>query len=142
MAPTFTHGDAQELLDRYKQAWEERDPDQAVELFAEGAEYREDPFEEPLSGLDEIRAYWNDAAATQVHVEFDAENIWVSGRTILASWHAAYTARASAERIRLRGFMTLEVDDTGRIVRFREWFHRRMVGRDSTTAPDRATGGA
>ncbi|CAN5494317.1 MAG: nuclear transport factor 2 family protein [Chloroflexi bacterium] len=137
--PDLTHGDAQDLLESYKQAWEQRDPEQAVALFSEHAEYREEPFEEPLIGANAIRAYWNEAAATQVHVEFDAENIWVRGRTVLASWHAAYTRRSNAERIRLRGFMTLEVDDAGKVWRFREWWHRRTVGTDGTFTPEPST---
>lgn len=131
----LSHGEAQDLLEEYKRAWESRDPDAAVELFSPEAEYREDPFEEPLRGANAIRAYWNEAAEAQVHVEFDAERIWVSGRTVLASWHAAFTRRATAQRVRLRGFMTLEVDERGKVWRFREWWHRRDVGIDGTVAP-------
>ena len=60
-----------------------------------------------------IREHWNEAAATQGNVEFDAERIWVTGGTVLASWHGAITRRATAERIRERGFMTIELDDAG-----------------------------
>ena len=130
--PDLTHGEGQDLLEAYKQAWERRDPDLAVDLFSEDAEYREDPFEEPMRGSNAIRAYWNEAAATQVNVEFDAERIWVVGRTVLASWHAAFTRRATAQRVRIRGFMTLELDDAGKVYRFREWWHRREIGSDST----------
>ena len=131
----LTPGDGQDLLDAYKRAWERRDPELAVSLFSEDAEYREDPFEEPLRGANAIRAYWNEAAASQVNVEFDAERVWVVGRTVLASWHAAYTRRTTAERVRLRGFMTLELDAAGKVFRFREWWHRREVGVDSTVRP-------
>jgi limonene-1,2-epoxide hydrolase len=136
MARPLTHGDAEDLLEAYKRAWERRDPDLAVELFSEDAEYREDPFEEPMRGSNAIRAYWNEAAAAQDHVEFDAERIWIVERTVLASWHAAYTRRSDAQRVRLRGFMTLEVDDAGKVWRFREWWHRREVGIDRTLAPE------
>lgn len=129
--PPLTHGDAQDLLAVFKRAWERRDPDLAMELFSEDAEVRDDPFEEPRHGANAIRAYWNDVAATQAHVEFDAERIWVVERTVLASWHAAYTSRSDARRFRLRGFMTLELDDAGKVWRFREWRHRREVGIDS-----------
>ena len=138
--PELTHGEAQDLLDAYKRAWEERDPDTAVDLFTPDAEYRPDPFEEPMRGANAIRAYWNDAAATRVHVDFDAERIWVSGGTVLASWHAAFTRRATAERVRLRGFMTLELAN-GKVHRLREWTHSRTVGTDSTMAPERGATG-
>ena len=136
MASALTHGHGQDLLAAYKEAWERRDPERAVALFSEDAEFRDDPFAEPLRGLNAIRAYWNAAATEQAHVEFDAEHIWVVGRTVLASWHAALTRRATSERVRIRGFMTLEVDDAGLVWRFREWALQRVVGTDRTVAPE------
>src|SRR5918999_2915027 len=108
-----SHGDAQDLLQQYKRAWERRDPELAMALYREDAEVRLDPFEEPARGANEIREIWNDVAATQDHVEFDAERIWVVEHTILASWHAAFTRRSSSERIRIRGFSTFELDASG-----------------------------
>ena len=136
MTRDLTHGEAQDVLEKMKRGWEGRDVDVMVALFSDDAEYREDPFEEPLRGANAIRAYWNDAVASQANIEFDAERTWVSGRTILSSWHVAFTRRVNAERVRLRGFMTLELDDEGRVTRFREWWHRRVVGRDSTFRPE------
>ena len=134
--PTLTPGDGQDLVDRFKRAWERRDVDAAVALFSDDAEYRVDPFEAPLTGANAIRAYWNDTAAAQTHVEFDAERVWVSGPTVLASWHAAFTRRSTAERVRQRGFMTLELDEAGLVTRFREWSIERTVGVDRTYRPE------
>lgn len=130
--PKLTHGEAQDLLATFKKGWETRAPDVIMELFNADIDYRHDPFAEPLVGLIAVRALWNDIVATQVHVEFDAERIWVSGETALASWHAAYTHRQTAERVRARGFMTMEVGASGRVYRFRQWPLERVVGRDST----------
>ena len=58
------------------------------------------------------------------------------GRTVLASWHAAYTRIASAERVRIRGFSTIELDKSGRIARMRDWSVERMIGLDSKLKPD------
>jgi limonene-1,2-epoxide hydrolase len=132
--PTLSHGDAQDLLAAFKRAWEKRAPDMIIELFAADADYRADPFAEPLHGVNAIRALWNDIATTQANVEFDAERIWVSGSTILASWHVAYTARTTSQRVRVRGFTTMEMTETEprRIQRFRQWPIERAVGTDST----------
>ena len=130
--PTLTHGDAQDMLAAFKQGWERRSPDEIIELFDRQVDYRPDPFAEPLVGLNAVRTLWNDMAAEQTHVEFDAERIWVSGSTVLASWHAAYTRRQTSERVRLRGFMTLELGDDRRVVRFRQWPLERVVGTDAT----------
>jgi ketosteroid isomerase-like protein len=128
----LTPGDGQDLLERYKRAWERRDPDAAVALYAEDAEMRLDPFEEALHGENAIRAFWNNVAATQANVEFDAERVWVSGPTVLSSFHAAYTWRETADRYRVRGFVTFELDDAGLVARHRQWGIGRVVGTDAT----------
>jgi ketosteroid isomerase-like protein len=128
----LSHGEAQDLLDTFKRGWETRDPEVVVGLFREDAEYRAHPFSEPLVGSIAIRAHWNEIAAMQGHIDFEPERIWVSGSTVLASWHAAYTRRATAERYRLRGFMTLELDEDGAVWRYRQWPHEQLVGIDSS----------
>jgi ketosteroid isomerase-like protein len=136
MLETLTPGDAQDLLAAWKRAWEGRDPDRALALFAEDAELRVDPFEEPLHGSLAIREWWNRFAAGSAHTEFDAERSWVAGRTVLASWHGAVTDRATATRSRHRGFLTCELDDERRIARARQWTVTRIVGTDSTFDPE------
>ncbi len=131
----LTHGDGQDLLETYKQGWERRDPDLAMSLYRDDAEFRDHPFGEPHRGANAIRAMWNEISANEVHVEFDAERIWVSGRTVLASFHAAYTDRANSDRVRLRGFLVLEVDDGGKVWRAREWPISQVVGKDRTWTP-------
>jgi hypothetical protein len=80
-----------------------------------------------MSGALEIRRHWNGVAAEQATVEFDAERVWVSGRTILSAWHEAYTRRASGERVRVRAFSTFELDEAGLIARLRSWPTERIV---------------
>jgi limonene-1,2-epoxide hydrolase len=132
----LTLGEAQDFVDRYKRAWEARDPDLAMELYGAAAEVRLDQFEEPARGANEVRAIWNDVAATQDHVEFDAERVWAVGRTILTSWHAAFTRRTNADRVRIRGFSTFELDDAGVVQRAKQWAQSQVVGRDSTFKPE------
>jgi len=103
-----------------------------LELFSDAAEYRIDPFMEPMTGLNAIREHWNSVVAAQDHIEFDAERVWVSGRTVLGSWHVALTERATADRVRVRGFSSIELDEHGRIARMREWPVRQVVGIDSS----------
>jgi len=64
-------------------------------------------------------------AERQQDVEFTVERHWVAGSTVLAAWHASYVARADSARVRLAGFLTMEIGADGRIARFREWWHRR-----------------
>jgi hypothetical protein len=128
----FSHGDAQNLLEAWKRGIEQRSVDELLDLCDRDIDFRPDPFAEPLIGLTAVHAHWNEFAASQANVEFDAERIWVNGDTVLASWHGAYTRRATAERVRIRGFMTLELNDDRRVVRFRQWPAERVVGADRT----------
>ena len=138
MPQTLTPGDGQDVLTHFKLAWEKRDPDAMLELFADDAEYRTDPFTPPLTGATAIREHWNRIAADQAHVEFDMERVWVSGRTVLASWHAGYTRRWSSARVRVRGFSTIEIDASGSIARMRDWPVTHEVGTDTKFKPETA----
>lgn len=133
---TLTPGDGQDLLAAYKRAWERRDPEAALVLYAKDAEHRDNPFRDPVVGANAIRQMWNDIAASEANVEFDAEHVWVVGATALANFHAAYTDRSTAERVRIRGFMTIEVNDDGLIQRLRSWPVSSVVGTDSTFKVD------
>jgi hypothetical protein len=125
---TLTPGDGHDLLARLKQARERRDPDAMVALFTKTADVRVDPFATELHGAIDIRAHWNRAAEGESAIEFDAERVWVTGHTVLASWHEAYTRRGSGERVRVRGFSSLELDREGLIERMRSWPVERVVG--------------
>jgi ketosteroid isomerase-like protein len=118
-----------DLLEAYGRAWEAFDGDAWVAIFTEDAEYHEDPFGEPITGHNALRAYLLDAAASQRDVEFTVERHWVSGPTILAAWHVAFTRRESGQLVRIAGFMTAEVATDGRIARFREWTRYGPEGR-------------
>jgi ketosteroid isomerase-like protein len=131
VAENLTPGDGQDLFARFKRAWEQRDVDAMLDLYAPDAEYRPSPFDEPLAGAVAIRAHWNGVVAAQAHIEFDVERVWVNGWTVLGSWHAAYTRRSSSARTRVRAFSTLEISDSGAILRMRDWPLLREVGTDS-----------
>ena len=122
---TLDHATAADLLERYGQAWETFDGDGWTGLFTEDIEYAEDPFEPPMVGHNAVRAYLLEASERQQDVEFTVERHWVVAPTVLAAWHASYVRRSDLARVRLAGFMTMEIADDGRIARFREWWHRR-----------------
>lgn len=122
---SLDHAAGTDLLERYGRAWESFDGDAWTGLFTDDVEYHEDPFEPPMVGHNAVRAYLLKAADHQEQVEFTVERHWVAGATVLAAWHASYVRRADSARVRLAGFMTLEIADDRRIARFREWWHRR-----------------
>jgi len=122
---TLDHAAASDLLERYGRAWETFDGDAWTALFTDDVEYFEDPFAEAMVGHNALRAYLLEAAERQQDVEFTVERHWVVAPTVLAAWHASHVRRSDRARVRLAGFMTMEVADDGRIARFREWWHRQ-----------------
>jgi len=112
---------AGDLLEACARAWETFDADAMVAIFADEAEYHEDPFGVPLVGHNALRAYLLDASASQRDVELTIERHWVSGDTVLAAWHAQFTRRASGQLVRMAGFLTAEIAPDGRISSLRKW---------------------
>jgi ketosteroid isomerase-like protein len=135
----LTPGDGQDVLARFKMARERRDPDALMALFTEDADVRPDPFAPALAGSLALRGHWNAIVAEQQDVEFDAERVWVSGRTVLASWHAAWTEGSSGVRRRERAFCTLELDEEGLVTRMRAWPLVRVVTPGAQEPADRPT---
>lgn len=140
MSP-LTHGDAQDLVERLRRAWERRDVDRVLEQFAEDAELRPDPFGPTIVGATDIRAWCNEVAASVVHAEADAEHIWLSGDTVLVAFHGAWSSLSSGERHRIRGMLVLELDADRAIRRARAWPLQRVVGIDSSVRPTGASAG-
>jgi len=122
---TLDYAAAADLLERYGRAWEAFDGDSWTDLFTDDVTYQEDPFEAPIVGHNAVRAYLLEGSERQKDVEFTIERHWVSGSTVLTSWHASYVGRSNDARVRLAGFLTMDVADDGRIARLREWWHRR-----------------
>lgn len=120
---------AGDLLAAYGHALETFDGDAWVAIFTEDAEYHEDPFGAPLVGHNALRASLLDASASRRDVEFTIERHWVSGDTVLAAWHMAFTGVVTGRLVRAAGFMTAEVAPDGRIRRFREWTSYGPEGR-------------
>ncbi len=56
----MTHDDVQHWLDHYLEAWTTNDPKAIGALFSDAAEYRYQPWADPVVGRDAIVASWLD----------------------------------------------------------------------------------
>ena len=114
-------------LDRYRQAWEKRDPDAAAALFTEQATYRETPYDPPFQGQDEIRAYWAKAVAGQSGVRFTSEILACSGDRGVCRWHATFKAAEAGDTIDLDGIFLCRFAEPARVDAFEEWWHLKVT---------------
>jgi len=81
-------------LERYKQAWERRDPAAAKALFSPDARYQETPFDEEMRGAEAIAQYWERETSRQRDVHFSADLLAISGAIAVAHWRASFFQRA------------------------------------------------
>ncbi len=110
----------------YREAWEKRDAERAVQLFTENARYQEMPFDAPKSGRAGIREYWSGVTADQRDIEFHSQTVAVNGNTGVAHWSAKFKQASTGMTVELDGVFVLELDPkTGLCSTLREWWHVR-----------------
>lgn len=114
-------------LDRYKQAWETRDPAAAGALFTEDASYHEMPFDAPMLGRAAVEAYWARVTAGQANVRFTYEVIACTGAEGVSHWHAAFTGIPGDAAIELDGVFVCRFADANHVSALREWWHVKVT---------------
>jgi hypothetical protein len=124
MSRPLTRAALEAWLERYGQAWEQRDAARAAELFTEHAPYHEMPFDAPKAGRAGIREYWAKVTADQRNVRFSSRVLAVDGQTGVAHWTASFDA-AGGVRVELDGAFVLTFDESGLCSALREWWHVR-----------------
>lgn len=108
-------------LEAYRIAWEGADPEAAAALFEEKATYRANIFEEPWTGQDGVRRYWETVTATQEEVRVRMGRPFADGDRVAAEFWT--TMRSGGEEITLPGCLLLRFGDDGRCRSLREYWH-------------------
>jgi hypothetical protein len=109
-------------IEGYRRAWEEADSELVVSLFTEDASYRSSPFREPGLGHDGIRAYWENATATQRDVSVRMGEPLVDGSVVAVEWWTTMRDVDGGE-ITLPGCLLLEFAPDGRCRDLREYWN-------------------
>lgn len=129
--PEIDEATVTEWLDRYRQAWVERDTDSLSGLFSADIEYIERRFMPALKGLDQLQRYWTSRIVdNQRDIEFSFE-IWaVRPPEAYYQWQARFVWLPINGIMELDGAgkLTFERTDDGLLCRrFEEWIDRRDV---------------
>lgn len=130
----MTHDDVQDWLDRYIDAWRTSDPAAIGELFAEDAEYRYHPWDEPVRGRDAIVRDW--VAPEGDASTLDAPDSWaahyepfaVDGDRAVAIGWSRYLAQGDTPEKLYHNCYLLEFGRGGRCRSFTEFFIRQPNG--------------
>jgi SnoaL-like domain len=130
----MTHDEVQAWLDRYVQAWLSYDREQITSLFAAGVEYRYHPYDEAISGRDEVVASWlgegdsEDASTRDETGTYEAayRPVAVDGDAAVAIGTSSYRDEPGGEIVKTYdNCYLLEFDGEGRCTKFTEWYMKR-----------------
>jgi hypothetical protein len=113
--------DVRSWLEAYRIAWEDKDPEAAASLFAEGGTYRANIFEEPFVGRDGVRRYWEDVTSTQEDVRVLMGAPFADGARVAAEFWTVM--RNAGDDVTLPGCLLLTFDDEGLCTSLREYWH-------------------
>jgi hypothetical protein len=114
-------------VERYKAAWETRDPEVAESIFTEKATYQVTPFREPEMYRKGIRAYWTRVTTDQRNVQFGSEMIAANGNTGVCRWHCDFDLESEQSHVEIDGIFVFELTDDGLCSQFHEWWHDRIT---------------
>lgn len=121
----ISHADLDAWLRRYGQAWEQKDPDAAANLFAANARYFETPYADAFEGPSGVRDYWARVTADQQDIDFQYAVVTTDGNAGIATWSARFTTISEGTGLELNGVFLLEFDENRQCTLLREWWHVR-----------------
>ncbi len=113
-------------LERYKHAWETKDPAAAAALFTEDAIYYETPYAEPFRGRTGVSEYWARVTADQRDIAVTVTPLGVlADGTGVARWNSKFELISNGAKVELDGVFLLEHADPEHCRVLREWWHAR-----------------
>ena len=124
---TMSRGSFSLWLEKYGRAWETRDAKAAAELYAEDGTYQVTPFVEPMRGRAAILDSWRHVAETEEQVQFSYEILAVTYEQGIARWRASFVIAPPGLKTKLDGIFVISLDDKGKCVSLREWWHKQQT---------------
>jgi hypothetical protein len=116
----------EDWLERYRNAWETRDPDAAQAIFTEDATYQVTPFREPEMHRAGIRAYWVRATSDQRNVQFGSRMLASNGDTGICRWNVQFDLESEGSTVEIDGIFVFTLTNEGLCREFQEWWHERV----------------
>jgi limonene-1,2-epoxide hydrolase len=110
-----------EWIEGYRQAWEQRDAEAAVELFTDDATYRSNIFEEPHRGRSGVKTYWESVTSAQSDVAVRMGRPFADGPRVAVEFWT--TMLMDGAETTLPGCLLLDFEEGGRCRRLREYWH-------------------
>jgi len=108
------------IVTRYKQAWEQHDISALKDIFHNDVYYQEH-CNSIVSGIDELIAYWDINSTKQKDVSFTPLKVIEGSNEIVILWNATFYETIKQKDVMLEGIMWLSVEN-GKVKRLVEYF--------------------
>jgi hypothetical protein len=112
-----------DIVDRYKRAWEEHDVGVLRSLFHDEVYYQE-RCDSVFNGIDELVAYWVENSRKQESVLFSPIKVMEDSSDIVIWWTASFYELKKQVNTTLEGIMWLSME-SGKIKRLVEYFEHK-----------------
>lgn len=119
MTDSLKFEEAQTWIDRLVQAWEQKDPARAVELFKDCTNYNESPFAgNAADTTDGIKTLWDEVRA-QSNIKVTTKIVSVSTNRLVAEYEAWFEIQNKSHHS--SGIWIVDFEN-GKCKSFRQWF--------------------
>ena len=119
----LSKNEADDLILRYKLAWQQQRADLLPLIFAADAMYLERYYSVRFNGLKEIEEYWHKKVIqSQRDIRVNVKHVHISGRVIVAEWEAEFFYIPENKLKRIYEVAILEVNAMGLVTTLREFW--------------------
>jgi len=110
-----------EWFNKLGEAWSERDPHKAANLFSKDVEYYESVFDSPCENWDKVLELWKVVPDNQKDITFDFELVAVADNLAVANWKVTRTLLPTNQKQIIDGIFIIKLNDEGRCNYFKQW---------------------
>lgn len=113
------------IIEIYKNAWENQDPELILKIFHPNATYHERVFEDPYYGHKEIKQYWEIKVVNQQrNIQFKLLSVYLDqdSNTAIVEWDAEFDDLKQDVRKSIREVAILKIDENDKILSLREYW--------------------
>jgi ketosteroid isomerase-like protein len=111
-----------EIIEIYKESWEQQDPQKILTIFSEDAIYHERVLEEPMRGHKGIAQYWQTKVVEgQREIKFKLLNLYIDNPTGIAEWEVFFIDTQQGVSRHMKEVAILDIED-GKIRSLREYW--------------------
>lgn len=100
--------------------WRNKEPERIEALLADGCQYFEDPYQEPLTTLASVVAEWQGINDQEI-LELEYQILWADATRALVEYRFVSRGAGGATR-ESRGGQYVEVNEYGQAILFKQWW--------------------